>query len=267
MAILGGMVIDGTGRPGRTADLALQGGRIVQVGQVGKGKALREISAAGAVVTPGFIDTHSHSDLMVLAEPALLPKLMQGITTELLGQDGIGVAPMLPQYAVQWRQYMAGLSGDPSLPWDWESLGQFAERLAAVPTGPNLALLVPQGNVRMVVMGLENVFADANQIKTMENHVRQAMEEGALGISLGMIYMPCIFSRRDELVSLFRTCGRMGGFWVVHIRSGGDRLLVVQIATQNLDPGSFQDGRATLTAKMSDGRFVEGSDEITIVPK
>jgi N-acyl-D-amino-acid deacylase len=225
LAILGGTVIDGTGRPGRPADLALQGDRIVRVAQVGKGEALREISAAGAVVAPGFIDTHSHSDLMILVEPELLPKLMQGITTELLGQDGIGAAPMHPQHAVQWRQYMAGLSGDPPISWDWESLGQYAERLAAVPTGPNLALLVPQGNVRMVVMGLENVFADANQIKAMEDHVRQAMEEGALGISLGMIYMPCIFSQRDELVSLFRTCGRMGGLGVVHIRSGGDRLL------------------------------------------
>ena len=225
MAILGGTVIDGTGRPGRTADLALQGDRIVQVGEVGKGEALREISAAGAVVTPGFIDTHSHSDLLVLTEPALLPKLMQGITTELLGQDGIGSAPMLPRYAGRWRQYLAGLSGDPSLPWDWESLGQYAERLAAVPTGPNLALLVPQGNVRLVVMGLENVLPDANQVKIMEERVRQGMEEGALGISLGMIYMPCIFSRRDELIRLLHTCGRKEGFWAVHIRSGGDYLL------------------------------------------
>ena len=101
MAILGGTVIDGTGKPGRNADVALQGDRIVQVGQVGKGKALREISAAGAVVTPGFIDTHSHSDLMVLAEPALLPKLMQGITTELLGQDGIGAALLKTRVGVQ----------------------------------------------------------------------------------------------------------------------------------------------------------------------
>jgi len=225
LAILGGTVIDGTGQPAVSADLALQGGRIVQVGQVGKGKALREISAAGAVVTPGFIDTHSHSDLMVLAEPALLPKLMQGITTELLGQDGIGAAPMLPQYTVRWRQYLAGLSGDPSLPWDWESLGQYAERLAAVPTGPNLALLIPQGNVRLVVMGLENILPNADQMKIMEERVLQGMAEGALGISLGMVYMPCIFSRREELVRLFKTCGRKGGFWVVHIRNGGDYLL------------------------------------------
>jgi N-acyl-D-amino-acid deacylase len=86
--------VDGTGAPGRKADVAIQGDRIARVGQVRKGEGVREFSAVGAVVAPGFIDTHSHSDLMALAEPALLPKLMQGVTTELLGQDGIGAAPM-----------------------------------------------------------------------------------------------------------------------------------------------------------------------------
>jgi len=225
LAILGGMVIDGTGQPGIKADVGLKGDRIARVGQVRKEEAAREISAAGAVVAPGFIDTHSHSDLMALAEPELLPKLMQGITTELLGQDGIGAAPMDAKHTAQWRQYLSGLSGDPPISWNWRSLGQYAERLSVTPTGPNLALLLPQGNVRMVVIGLDNVPADSTQIKTMEEQVRKAMEEGALGISLGMIYMPCTYSRRDELVRLFRASGRMGGFFVVHIRSGGDRLL------------------------------------------
>jgi N-acyl-D-amino-acid deacylase len=225
LAILGGMVIDGTGQPGIKADVGLKGDRIARVGRVEKEEAAREISAAGAVVAPGFIDTHSHSDLMALAEPELLPKLMQGITTELLGQDGIGAAPMEAKYTAQWRQYLSGLSGDPPISWNWRSLEQYAERLSTTPTGPNLGLLLPQGNVRMVVIGLDNVPADSTQIKTMEEQVRKAMEEGALGISLGMIYMPCTFSRRDELVRLFRTSGRIGGFFVVHIRSGGDRLL------------------------------------------
>jgi N-acyl-D-amino-acid deacylase len=205
--------------------VGLKGDRIVRVGQVGRGEAEREISAAGAVVAPGFIDTHSHSDLMALAEPELLPKLMQGITTELLGQDGIAAAPMAPKHIAEWRQYLSGLSGDPAISWDWKSLGQYAKRLAASPTGPNLALLVPQGNVRLVVMGLDNVPADSNQIKAMEEEVRKSMEEGACGISLGMIYMPCTFSRRDELVRLLRVSGRAGGFFVVHIRSGGAFLL------------------------------------------
>ena len=225
LAIIGGTVIDGSGQPGRKADVGLKGDRIVKVGQVGKGEAEREISAAGAVVAPGFIDTHSHSDLMALAEPELLPKLMQGITTELLGQDGIAAAPMDPKYKDPWRQYLAGLSGDPAISWDWRSLGEYAARLSAKPTGPNLGLLVPLGNVRMVAIGLDNVPADSAQIKTMEERVRKSMEEGALGISLGMIYLPCTFSRRDELVRLLRASGRMGGFFVVHIRSGGNLLL------------------------------------------
>ena len=225
LAIVGGTVIDGTGRPGLKADVAVHGDRIIRVGQVGKGEAAREISAAGAVVAPGFIDTHCHSDLMALVEPGLLPKLMQGITTELLGQDGIGAAPMVPQYAAKWRQYLSGLSGDPPIQWDWRSLGEYADRLSSRPTGPNLSLLVPQGNVRLAVIGLENVPADSAQVRAMEDEVRRSMEEGACGISMGMIYVPCTFTRRDELVPLLRVSGRMGGFFVVHIRSGGDRLL------------------------------------------
>jgi N-acyl-D-amino-acid deacylase len=205
--------------------VAIQGDRIVRIGRVKKGEAVRDFSATGAVVAPGFIDTHSHSDLMALVEPALLPKLMQGVTTELLGQDGIGAAPMRKEYVAPWRQYLSGLSGDPPIAWDWESLGQYAERLSARPTGPNLVLLVPQGNIRMVVLGLENVPADIFQIQAMKEEVRRAMEEGAVGISLGMIYMPCTYSRRDELIRLFHTCGLLGGFFVVHIRSGGDLLL------------------------------------------
>jgi N-acyl-D-amino-acid deacylase len=225
LAILGGTVVDGTGAPGRKTDVAIQGDRIARIGQVRKGEGAREFSGAGAVVAPGFIDTHSHSDLMALADPALLPKLMQGVTTELLGQDGIGAAPMRKEYIALWRQYLSGLSGDPSISWDWESLGQYAERLSARPTGPNLALLIPQGNVRMVMLGLENVPADIFIIQAMEEEVRRSMEEGAVGISLGMIYTPCAFSRREELIQLLQVCGKMGGFWAVHIRSGSDLLL------------------------------------------
>jgi len=217
--------VDGTGAPGRKADVAIRGDRIARIGRVEKGEAIREFSAAGAVVSPGFIDPHSHSDLMALAEPALLPKLMQGVTTELLGQDGIGAAPMRREYVVPWRQYLSGLTGDPSIPWDWESLGEYAERLAARPTGPNLAFLIPQGNIRMGVLGLENVPADNSHVQAMEEEVRKAMEEGAAGISLGMIYMPCTFSQREELVKVLNASGRRGGFFAVHIRSGGNRLL------------------------------------------
>src|SRR5512143_3883596 len=94
LAIIGGMVLDGTGRPPFRADIGIQRERICELSIFPEGAARQEISAAGLVSCPGFIDTHSHSDVMALAEPQLLPKIMQGITTELFGQDGIGAAPL-----------------------------------------------------------------------------------------------------------------------------------------------------------------------------
>ncbi|MGB9699071.1 MAG: N-acyl-D-amino-acid deacylase family protein [Thermodesulfobacteriota bacterium] len=225
LAILGGTIVDGTGKPGYKADLGIHHGRIAYIGQINPGESAQEIYANGLVVSPGFIDTHSHSDIMVFAEPELLPKLRQGVTTELLGQDGIGAAPISSKYLTQWRQYMAGLSGDPPINWDWRTFGEYVKKLEDKKPGPNLAVLIPQGNIRLVVLGLENIEANSSQMQAMEEEVQMAMEAGAFGISLGMVYLPCIFARRDELIRLFRRCGQNGGFWVVHVRSGGDFLL------------------------------------------
>lgn len=225
LAILGGIIIDGTGKPGYKTDIGVRQDRIAYIGQIKPGESLQEIWAAGLVVAPGFIDTHSHSDIMVFADPPLLPKLMQGITTELLGQDGIGAAPISSKYLNQWRQYMAGLSGDPPINWNWRTFGEYLKRLEERKVGPNLAILIPQGNIRMIVLGLEDIEASSAQVQAMEEEVQQAMAAGAFGISLGMVYLPCIFSRRDELIRIFRPCAQNGGFWVVHIRSGGDFLL------------------------------------------
>ena len=225
LAIIGGMVLDGTGCSPFRADIGIQGGKISGLGLFPGGAARQEISAAGLVSCPGFIDTHSHSDLMALAEPELLPKIMQGITTELFGQDGIGAAPLNAETADAWRQYLAGLNGDPPIAWDWTEVEEYAQRLRKIQTATNPVLLVPQGNVRMVVMGVEDLQADETQLQAMEREVLKGMEAGAVGMSLGMIYMPCIFSRREELVRLCRLVGRNGGTLVVHIRSVGDLLL------------------------------------------
>ena len=112
LAILGGTILDGKGGPGFTSDIGIKEDKIARIGQIRKGEASREVNAVGSVVCPGFIDTHCHSDIMALSEPELLPKLMQGITSELLGQDGIGMAPMRPKFVSDWRQYMSGLSGE-----------------------------------------------------------------------------------------------------------------------------------------------------------
>lgn len=225
LAIMDGKVVDGTGRGAFQADVGIQGDRIVKIGKIQKGEAAKEIGVQGEVICPGFIDTHSHSDLMALAEPALLPKLMQGITTELLGQDGIGAAPMRPERSQGWRQYLSGLSGDPPISWDWQGIAEYAQRIGQARTGLNEVILVPHGNVRLVVMGMENIPATEIQIQAMEEEIQKGMAEGGVGVSLGMIYTPCTFAQPDELVRVFRASARMGGFLVVHTRSGGDRVL------------------------------------------
>jgi N-acyl-D-amino-acid deacylase len=225
LAITGGVVLDGTGRPPFRADIGIQGNKISGLGVFPPGSAVREIPAYGLVSCPGFIDTHSHSDLMALAEPELLPKIMQGITTEILGQDGIGAAPLRPETKSAWRQYLAGLNGDPPIAWDWNAIAEYVQRLNEIQPATNAALLVPQGNVRMAVMGLEDFQADETQMRAMESEVLRGMEAGAVGISLGMVYMPCVFSRREELVRLCRLTGRKGGVLVVHMRSVGNLLL------------------------------------------
>ena len=225
LAITGGGVLDGSGKPPFRADIGIRGDKIISLGSIPREAAREEIRAEGLLSCPGFIDTHSHSDLMALREPQLLPKIRQGITTELFGQDGIGAAPLDPKTKNAWRQYLAGLNGDPPLAWDWTSMAEYAERLKKAHTATNPVLLVPQGNVRMVVMGVEDLQANETQVRAMEREIHKALEEGAVGMSLGLIYMPCIFSRREELARLCRVTGRNGGLLVVHIRSAGDLLL------------------------------------------
>ncbi|MDH5792177.1 MAG: amidohydrolase family protein, partial [Candidatus Bathyarchaeota archaeon] len=116
LVIKGGKVLDGAGNPWFKADVAVAEGKIIEVGDLGT-DADRIIGAKGLVVAPGFIDTHSHSDLMLIAEPDARQKIMQGITTEVIGQDGLGEAPIREELVEDWRRYLSGLNGDPEIEW------------------------------------------------------------------------------------------------------------------------------------------------------
>src|SRR5690606_16242579 len=137
---------------------------------------------------------HSHSDLMVFVEPELAPKVMQGITTEVLTQDGMSAAPVTDETAPVWRRILAGLDGDPPVPWTWRSLTDYMDALAAIRPGVNLALLVPFGNVRSKVMGFEGREAAPADLERMKAEVAEGMEAGAFGMSLGLIYQPQMYA-------------------------------------------------------------------------
>lgn len=223
--IRGGIVVDGTGAPARRADVLVRDGRIAAVkSEMTVDGHARVIDADGLHVAPGFIDTHSHSDLRVLVEPDLPMKVMQGITLDVLGQDGISVAPVREEDVGAVRKQLAGLLGDPDLPRDWRSVADFLSLLDRG-AGLNLAYLVPHGAVRAGAMGLGARKPDAAELGRMVAILERAMDEGALGLSTGLIYPPCCYADTDELVALCTAVAKKNGVFVVHMRSESDHIL------------------------------------------
>jgi N-acyl-D-amino-acid deacylase len=224
LLIRGGRIIDGSGNPWYRADLAIGNGRIAAIGKL-EMAAERVIDAEGLVVAPGFIDTHSHSDLMLLAEPDSEMKIMQGITTEIVGQDGLGEAPIRDDLIEDWRRYLSGLNGDPEIEWDWRSFSEYLRRLEEAGPATNVASLVGHGNLRLLSMGMDNRKPTGEELDGMRALLGEALEEGALGLSTGLIYPPCSYSDLEELTSLCQVVKAHGGIFVAHIRNEGDGLL------------------------------------------
>jgi N-acyl-D-amino-acid deacylase len=224
--IRGAEVVDGSGAERKRADLWLSEGRIAALAPEIKAPraGIEVIDAGGLVAAPGFIDTHSHSDLMILANPDLPMKVRQGITLDVLGQDGISVAPVRDEDVEQVRRQLAGLLGNPDVPRDWRSVRQYLTELdrgAAI----NTAYLVPHGAVRTLAMGTAARAPSQAELGRMVAAVGVAMEEGALGLSTGLIYPPCCYAETEELVTLCREVARRRGVFVVHMRSESDRVL------------------------------------------
>lgn len=226
LLIKNGLVIDGTGKKGYKGDILVENDRIAAIREVILQETDEIIDAKGMAVAPGFIDTHSHSDLQVLISPSIEPKIHQGVTTEVLGQDGISMAPLPPQYISAWRKNLAGLDGDSDdISWNYETTDGYLSLLQKRGTGPNEAYLVPHGNVRMEAMGLDNRKPTSAELSRMCEIVKREMKAGAFGLSTGLIYMPCAYADTDELVSLCKVVAEYDGVFVVHQRSEADTIL------------------------------------------
>jgi N-acyl-D-amino-acid deacylase len=225
LLLKGGLVVDGSGAPGVLGDVAVEDGRVMASGALLPGA--EEVDVRGLVIAPGFIDTHSHSDVKVLQEPSLPMKVRQGITLEVFGQDGISVAPVRPEHRAEWKQKLAGLLGDFGVDWDWSSVSDYLRRVAAADTAQDCAYLVPHGALRQWVMGPDDRQASAAELQAMQELLRAALEEGACGLSTGLIYPPCCYGNTAELVALGRvlTADARRRPLVVHMRSESDRLL------------------------------------------
>ena len=220
-----GRVIDGAGNPWFRADLAIRGDKIVQIHPHIANPAQQVIDATGLIVAPGFIDTHTHSDVRVFKHPEEDAKLMQGITTALIGQDGLSVAPLDDINKEKMMLRVSGLLGTYLTAWPWNSMAEYLAALESLPPATNTMMLVPHGAIRAMVVGWEDRPATPVELERMKILLAQAMEEGGCGFSTGLIYPPGIYADRTEMVELCKVTASYGGFFVVHMRNEGGLVL------------------------------------------
>jgi N-acyl-D-amino-acid deacylase len=221
--IQGGTVIDGTGRPGRRADVAIAGDRVEAIESLPGATAARVIDATGHAVAPGFIDMHSHADFVLPGLPTADSMVHQGFTLQVVGNCGASPAPLTPAR----RQDVIDATGlsVPPLAWNWTTFRTYLDVLTHERLSINVAPLVGHGTVRLVVMGPDAARATAEQRRAMATEVRRAVDEGAFGVSTGLIYPPGMYADTDEIVDLARAAGEGGGFYASHIRGEGTSLL------------------------------------------
>jgi N-acyl-D-amino-acid deacylase len=222
----GGTIVDGTGSPGVAGSVAVVGDRIVLPGLGVEVRAGRHIDATGHVVAPGFIDLHSHGGLVLLAEPRNEPKVRQGVTTELIGVDGNGYAPFpSARDRDDFVVLNGGLDGRPDIAIDWSTVSGHLDRYEGT-TSVNVACVVGNTPLRIAALGWDEVEADAGAIANQRARLREAMEEGAFGLSSGLDYPPGAYATTAELAELANEAARHGGIYHTHVRYPlGDRFL------------------------------------------
>ncbi|HEY0172912.1 MAG TPA: D-aminoacylase [Pyrinomonadaceae bacterium] len=218
--IRGGRVVDGTGRRAFEADVAVRGDRVVRVGRVpASARARRTVDARGLVVAPGFIDMLGQSEQNVLIDPRAMSKVMQGVTTEVTGEGG-SIAPMNERLVKEDEAYYKRYN----LTVDWRTLHEYFRRLALQGSGVNLATFVGATQVRAYVVGFDNRAPTPEELEKMKALVAEAMEDGALGLSTSLQYVPARFAKTDEIVELAKVARRYGGIYATHQRSEANGL-------------------------------------------
>ena len=219
LIIRNGHIIDGTGSPWYSGDIGIRNGRIVAIGFLGAAQAKRTIDAHGMVVAPGFIDMLGQSELTILVNPHLPSKIFQGITTEFTGEGG-SVAPLNDSIIKADKLSYEHLKLTP----DWRTLRQYFVRLEKQGMGINLATYVGATQVRRIVLGDDKVQPTPAQLEQMKALVRDAMQDGAVGVSTSLQYAPAPYASTEELIALAAEASKFGGIYATHMRSEGSAI-------------------------------------------
>jgi N-acyl-D-aspartate/D-glutamate deacylase len=186
----------------------------------------RIIDAAGMVVAPGFVDLHNHSDFTILAYPDAESYVMQGVTTVVVGNCGLSLAPVNPENLALLKRYLSPfLKNGLNYNWEWRTLAEFYDEIARQGTSMNLVPLVGQGAIRLAVKGFDLTRVTEAEMKQMKKLLAQSLEDGAFGISTGLIYPPGSYSSTEELIELMGDMREYGAIYTTHMRNEGDRIV------------------------------------------
>ena len=220
IVITNGHIIDGTGSPWYSGDVGIRDGKIAAIGNLASAARQRTIDAAGKVVAPGFIDMLGQSELTILVDPRLPSKIFQGITSEITG-EGNSIAPLNDAIIASNRVSFDYYKINP----DWRTLRQYFARLEKQGIGINLATYVGATQVRRMVMGDDDKQPTPEQLEQMKKLVREAMRDGAVGVSTSLEYAPAPYAKTDELIALANEASKAGGIYATHMRNESDSVL------------------------------------------
>lgn len=224
MVIRNGLVVEGTGSPWFRADVGIVADRIVKIGRLSDTSARQEIDASGRVVCPGFIDAHSHSDTAILINPRAESKIRQGVTTEIIGNCGSSAAPLNKLVRERLEEAAPALK-QVKVRADWRTMAEYLDRLKARGIAVNIAALVGHGNIRAMVLGFDRRDPTRKELERMSQIAARAVQDGAVGLSTGLIYPPGSYAKTKEIIQLAKVVSRVGGIYTSHIRGEGETLL------------------------------------------
>lgn len=219
--IRNGRIVDGMGNPSFRGDVGIEKEKIIAVGDLSNADALIEISAKGLIVCPGFVDIHTHTDTSFLVNNKADSKIMQGVTTEVVGNCGGSPAPITEL----GKSFHSKSDRYKLIGWDWNSVAEYYERLEAKGLPVNVALLIGHGTVRSSVIGYEAREPSSQELESMKALVEEGMKEGAFGLSSGLKYAPGVYAKTDELIELCKIVKKYDGIYATHIREQGNKLI------------------------------------------
>ncbi len=235
LVLADGRILDGCGNPWFWGDVAIQGGRIAQVGPAGTLRGRETIGVGGRFVVPGFVDIHTHSDLSIMVNRRAESAVRQGATTHVVGNCGMSPAPLDEDHLADMRNFWGCISEQPEVTWEWRTFGQYLRALEEDGLAINVASLAGHAALRIAVMGLDDREPTPTELARMQELLAEAMEAGAFGLSTGLVYPPGCFASTDEIIALCRVVARYHGLYASHVR--GERETILEAVAEAIRIG------------------------------